>query len=76
MRLQRRVQAPPAAVYAALLDAAAVQRWMVPEGMTRHDGLPPGVSAADNALGWRTSMDQLARLVEHGAGGPAAESPR
>ena len=155
MRLQHRVQAPPAAVYAALLDPAAVQRWMVPEGMTsavhafdareggafrisltyddpsaagktsgatdtfsgrftrlvpdrevvqvvafetgdpalsgpmtityllepdgdgtlvtgRHDDLPPGVSAADNELGWRTSMDQLARLVEDGAGGRPA----
>lgn len=36
MRLQRRVEAAPAAVYAALLDPASVQRWMVPEGMTSH----------------------------------------
>jgi uncharacterized protein YndB with AHSA1/START domain len=134
-------------VYAALLDAAAVQQWMVPDGMTSevhtfdareggafrisltydataqsgktsaqtdtfhgrfarlvpeaevvqvvefetddptvrgemtityvladagdgtdvtgvHENLPPGVSVADNELGWRMSLDKLARLVE------------
>ena len=30
----------------------------------RHANLPPGVSAADNELGWRMSLDKLARLVE------------
>lgn len=143
----RRIEAPPTDVYRALLDGAAVQRWMVPSGMTsivhsfdpreggtfrisltynapttagktsnqtdtfhgrfvrlvpdreivqvvqfesddpdmrgemtityllaadgggtrltgRHDNLPPGVSAADNELGWRMSMDKLAALVE------------
>jgi uncharacterized protein YndB with AHSA1/START domain len=29
-----------------------------------HDGLPPGVSAADNEAGWRSSLDKLAALVE------------
>lgn len=29
-----------------------------------HDHLPPGISAADNELGWRLSLDQLAALVE------------
>jgi uncharacterized protein YndB with AHSA1/START domain len=33
-RVTRRVRAPRARVYAALLDPAAVQQWMVPEGMT------------------------------------------
>jgi uncharacterized protein YndB with AHSA1/START domain len=33
-RISRRVNAPRAAVYRALLDAQAVQRWMVPTGMT------------------------------------------
>ena len=33
-RLRRRVNAPRAAVYAALLDARAVETWMVPTGMT------------------------------------------
>ncbi len=28
-----------------------------------HDGLPPGVSPADNQLGWSISIDKLARLV-------------
>ncbi len=32
--LTRSVAAPRAAVYRALLDPAAVQRWMVPDGMT------------------------------------------
>jgi uncharacterized protein YndB with AHSA1/START domain len=29
-----------------------------------HDGLPAGVSAADNELGWKLSLAKLARLVE------------
>jgi uncharacterized protein YndB with AHSA1/START domain len=29
-----------------------------------HDGVPPGVSAADNQTGWRMSLDKLAALVE------------
>jgi uncharacterized protein YndB with AHSA1/START domain len=33
-QVTRRIEAPPSEVYRALLDAAAVQRWMVPEGMT------------------------------------------
>lgn len=31
-----------------------------------HDGLPPGVSAADNEVGWRSSLARLAALVEAG----------
>jgi len=29
-----------------------------------HDGLPDGVSTADNELGWRESLSRLAALVE------------
>lgn len=29
-----------------------------------HENLPPGVSAADNELGWNMSMDKLVMLVE------------
>jgi uncharacterized protein YndB with AHSA1/START domain len=29
-----------------------------------HEGLPAGVSPADNELGWRQSLGKLARLVE------------
>ena len=29
-----------------------------------HENLPPGVSTADNELGWQQSMGKLARLVE------------
>lgn len=29
-----------------------------------HDGLPPGLSAADNEAGWRSSLAKLAALVE------------
>jgi uncharacterized protein YndB with AHSA1/START domain len=29
-----------------------------------HEGLPPGLSPADNELGWRMSLDKLAALVE------------
>ena len=31
-----------------------------------HDDVPPGVSAADNDLGWNISLDKLTRLVETG----------
>ncbi|MBU9399240.1 polyketide cyclase [Burkholderia multivorans] len=31
-----------------------------------HDGVPPGVPAADNETGWRTALARLAALVEHG----------
>lgn len=148
-RLVHRVAAPPDRVYRALLDPAAVQQWMVPDGMTSrvhafdareggafrisltydaptttgkttdgtdtfsgrfarlvpdrevvqvvefetedpglqgamtityrlepdgdgttvtgtHEGLPPGLSPAENAEGWRMSMGKLARLVEDG----------
>jgi len=144
------VNAPRASVYRALLDAQAVERWMVPAGMTSqvhafevreggsfrisltydeptgtgktaahtdtyhgrfvmllpneqvvevvefetedaalqgemtityrladaddggtdifavHEGLPPGVSAADNEAGWRSSLAKLAALLELG----------
>ena len=33
-RVNRRIDARPADVYRALLDPEAVQRWMVPDGMT------------------------------------------
>jgi uncharacterized protein YndB with AHSA1/START domain len=33
-RITRHVSAPRAAVYRALIDANAVQQWMVPDGMT------------------------------------------
>jgi uncharacterized protein YndB with AHSA1/START domain len=29
-----------------------------------HDGLPPGVAASDNELGWQQSLARLASLVE------------
>lgn len=29
-----------------------------------HDGLPPGVSTADNEIGWREALAKLAALVE------------
>jgi uncharacterized protein YndB with AHSA1/START domain len=29
-----------------------------------HDGLPPGLSPADNETGWRMSLEKLAQLVE------------
>jgi uncharacterized protein YndB with AHSA1/START domain len=31
-----------------------------------HDGLPPGLSLADNEAGWRESLGKLAALVEAG----------
>jgi uncharacterized protein YndB with AHSA1/START domain len=147
IRVSRRVNAPRALVYRALLDAHAVATWMVPTGMTSqvhtfdpreggafrisltydaptgtgkttahtdtyhgrfvklvpneqvvevvefetadpamrgertiritladadggtdvhavHDGLPPGLSPADNELGWQSSLAKLAAFVE------------
>jgi hypothetical protein len=32
-----------------------------------HDGLPSGLSAADNETGWRMALDKLAVLVEAGS---------
>jgi uncharacterized protein YndB with AHSA1/START domain len=34
------------------------------EVVARHDGLPPGVSPADNDLGWEMALAKLAALVE------------
>jgi uncharacterized protein YndB with AHSA1/START domain len=31
-----------------------------------HDGVPPGVSAADNEAGWQSALARLAALVETG----------
>ena len=31
-----------------------------------HDGLPPGVSSADNGTGWRMALAKLAAFVEAG----------
>ena len=31
-----------------------------------HEGLPPGVSPADNEAGWRMALAKLAALVEAG----------
>lgn len=146
-RIERHIRASPGVVYAALLDADAIRRWMVPEGMTSqihvfepyvggtfrisltynepttagkssphtdtfsgrferlledaevvqsvefetqdeammgiqtitytltpdtdgtklvglHENLPSGLRPADNELGWSTSIDKLAILVE------------
>jgi uncharacterized protein YndB with AHSA1/START domain len=146
-RITRHINAPRAKVYRALLDASAVAKWMVPDGMTSHvhdfnpreggafrisltydaptvtgktsahthtshgrfvklvpnakvvevvefettdpamrgemtikislvdadggtdvvtvhDGLPPGLSPADNEKGWGMSFEKLAALVE------------
>jgi uncharacterized protein YndB with AHSA1/START domain len=148
-RVMQHVKAPRHRVYRALLDAAAVERWMVPNGMTSevhqfegreggrfrisltydspagagktsartdtyhgrfvrlvpdeqvvevvefeasdpslqgemritidladarsgtevvalHEDLPPGLSPADNELGWRMSLAKLAELLEAG----------
>jgi uncharacterized protein YndB with AHSA1/START domain len=107
-RISCHINAPRAAVYRALLDARAVAKWKVPDGMTCHvpneqivevdefetkdpalsgemtititltegdggtdllavhDGLPPGVSPADNETGWQMALAKLAALVETG----------
>ncbi len=148
-RIRRRIDAPRAVVYRALLDPRAVAKWKVPTGMTSHvhafdareggsfrvsltydapteagktsahtdtyhgrfvklvpneqvvevvefesadpalrgemtitttltdadggtelvavhDGVPSGVSAADNELGWQEALAKLAALVEAG----------
>jgi uncharacterized protein YndB with AHSA1/START domain len=37
-----------------------------------HDGLPPGLSGADNEAGWRSSLAKLAALVEAGFRSPTS----
>jgi uncharacterized protein YndB with AHSA1/START domain len=37
-----------------------------------HDDVPPGIAPADNELGWRMSLQKLARLVEAGATPPSS----
>lgn len=38
-----------------------------------HEGLPPGVSPADNELGWRISIDKLATLAERDQPTPSTD---
>jgi uncharacterized protein YndB with AHSA1/START domain len=40
------------------------------EVLAVHDGLPPGLSPADNELGWRLSLAKLKALVEAERTGP------
>lgn len=42
------------------------------EVLAVHDRLPPGLSSADNEVGWRMSLAKLAALVEAGWGPPGA----
>jgi hypothetical protein len=87
-RISRRVNAPRAIVYRALLDARAVATVVEFETtdpalrgemtikitladansgtdiFAVHDGLPPGLSVANNESGWRSSLAKLAALVE------------
>ena len=120
-RINRHVKAPRARVYSLLLDADAIAKWKVPDGMTSHvhafdgreggtfrisltyeaptgvgkttahtdtyhghfaklvpnervvteliavhDGLPPGLSPAENETGWRIALAKLAAIVEAG----------
>jgi uncharacterized protein YndB with AHSA1/START domain len=148
-RIRRRIKAPRASVYRALIDPAAIAQWRVPDGMTcqvhafdareggtlrvsltydtptetgkttahtdtyrgrfltlvenervvevdefettdpalrgemtctitvsdaeggtdllaLHEGLPPGLSPADNETGWTMALDKLAALLEKG----------
>lgn len=37
-----------------------------------HDDVPPGIAPADNELGWRMSLQKLARLVEAGSTSPSS----
>lgn len=39
-----------------------------------HEGLPPGVSIADNEVGWQSALARLAALVEDGGAGQGASA--
>ena len=41
-----------------------------------HEGLPPGLSAADNETGWRMALAKLAALAEADAGRPGPPAGR
>ena len=75
-RTRRLISAPRTRVDEALLDPAAVTmtiRLSDADGGTElvavHEGLPAGLSPADNELGWREALARLAALVE----APAAD---
>jgi hypothetical protein len=63
------------AASAPLIESAAGlgQRLLLTEAdggteiLAVHDNVPPGIAPADNELGWRMSLQKLARLVEAGA---------
>jgi uncharacterized protein YndB with AHSA1/START domain len=44
------------------------------ELVATHDGLPPGIRAADNELGWQMALDKLTALAER-HGSESAEAP-
>jgi uncharacterized protein YndB with AHSA1/START domain len=73
-RISRRIKAPRASVYRALLDPNAIPGWRVPEGMTcqvhtfdAREGGTLRVSPADNELGWAQALEKLAAQVEAGS---------
>ena len=63
LRIRQHINAPRARVYQALTDAPGGAGTDV---FAVHEGLPRGVSTADNELGWRMSLGKLAALVESG----------
>jgi len=70
-RISRRVNAPRASVYRALLDARAVATWKVPSGMTsRVHAFRAARRDDDHDLarrcGRRQALAKLAALVEAG----------
>ena len=57
-RIRRYSNAPSSKVDRALIDPRAIEKWRV------HDGVPRGLSPADNEVGWNMARDKLAAVVE------------
>jgi hypothetical protein len=78
-RVGRFIRATRSAVYGAIIDPETDDPSMQGEMrvtytltdaeggahlLAVHEGLPPGVPLADNELGWRLALDNLAALLE------------
>jgi uncharacterized protein YndB with AHSA1/START domain len=62
-RTSRRVNAPRANVYRALLDARAVATWMVPIGMTSHVHVFDAREGGPSINGFRYALPILRGLL-------------
>jgi uncharacterized protein YndB with AHSA1/START domain len=58
----------PALAGEMIVTLTLADRDGVTEMAALHEGIPPGLTPADNELGWRLSLGKLARLAEQARG--------